>query len=260
MDLTFFTDRFGPQSEEMELLRSIDPHRLPRHVAVIMDGNGRWAARHGKPRAEGHHAGAESVRRITETGAALGLEYLTLYAFSVENWKRPKTEVRDLMSLLRRYSREELPTLMRNNIRFRTVGKLSDLGAVTRRMVAHTVRTTEGNTGMVLSLALNYGARTEIVDAVIAVAREVRAGRLAPDAIDASVVERHLYTAGIPDPDLLIRTSGEYRVSNFLLWQIAYTEFVILPVLWPDFQAVDLLRSIGEFQRRDRRFGGVTQA
>lgn len=259
MDRQFFIDRFGEGGEELRLLDALDIARLPRHVAIIMDGNGRWAVGQGKPREEGHRVGAESVRAVTETCAALGIEQLTLYAFSVENWKRPKAEIRELMKLLRRYVKEELPTLQRNGIRFRAIGRLGGLDAITRRMVSYTQQVTAANPGMCLNIALNYGGRSEIADAAAAIAFDVAAGRLDPKAVDEGEIERRLYTAGFPDPDLLVRTSGECRVSNFLLWQIAYAEFVVTPVLWPDFRGAELLRCIGEYQKRERRFGGLAE-
>jgi undecaprenyl diphosphate synthase len=252
-----FEGLLEPGSEEVELLKRIDPERLPAHVAVIMDGNGRWAESQGLSRVRGHYAGAESLREIIENSARLGIRYLTLYAFSVENWKRPKAEVQELMRLLRKYLRGDLPTLQKHNIRFLAIGAVEDLDFRTRNLIRHCEQATAANSGLQLNIALNYGSRAEILRTVQTLAREVARGEISPDQIDQLCFENHLYTAGVPDPDLLIRTSGENRVSNFLLWQIAYTEFYITPVLWPDFHRPHLFAAIIEFQRRERRFGGV---
>ncbi|MBN2432160.1 MAG: isoprenyl transferase [Acidobacteria bacterium] len=239
------------------MLARIDPQRIPRHVAVIMDGNGRWAAARSLPRIEGHRAGADSVKEITETSVRLGVHYLTLYAFSVENWKRPITEVNELMRLLRRYVREDLPTLMKHKIRLKALGRLHELDYKTRTLVEKAIHHSRDNTGLQLNIALNYGGRTELVDAMRALGRLCTDGGLKPEDIDESTIGRHLYTAGIPEPDLLIRTSGEYRISNFLLWQTAYTEFYFTPVLWPDFRKIHYFEAIIDFQQRERRYGGV---
>jgi undecaprenyl diphosphate synthase len=220
-----------------------------------MDGNGRWAAQRHLPRVEGHRAGIDSVRDIVESSARLGIRVLTLYAFSVENWKRPPTEVSTLMSLLKRYLRLELKTLLRNNIRFRVIGRAEDLAPDIRRELADAEAKTAVNGGMLFNIALNYGGRAEIVEAV---RRVIEAG-VPADALDEARFSDFLYTAGQPDPDLLIRTSGEMRVSNFLLWQIAYAEIWVTDTLWPDFRKRDLFEAILAYQKRDRRYGGITQ-
>ena len=223
-----------PGSSDLDLARQVQPDRLPRHVAIIMDGNGRWAGRRHLPRVEGHRAGIQSVREVLETSARLGLPVLTLYAFSVENWKRPASEVNTLMLLLKRYLRAELSTLLEHNIRFHVIGRPEGLSADVRLELHEAERRTAGNTGLVFNIALNYGGRAEIVDAARAA---IRAG-LSADDLDEERFARLLYTAGQPDPDLLIRTSGEMRVSNFLLWQIAYAEIFVTDTLWPDFRRV----------------------
>jgi undecaprenyl diphosphate synthase len=245
-------------SEEQALLRSIDFARLPRHVAVIMDGNGRWAKLRHKPRVEGHRAGIASVRDVVETSARLGLQVLTLYAFSVENWKRPKSEVTTLMGLLKRYLRIELDTLLRNNIRFQVIGRMHELPDDVQEELRRGMEKTADRTGLLFNIALNYGGRTEITDAVRRLATDVAAGRRDPAAIDEDTLSSYLYTAGLPDPDLLIRTSGELRVSNFLLWQIAYAEIWVTDVLWPDFRRRHLLQAVADYQKRERRYGGIT--
>ena len=239
---------------EEALARQVEFDRLPRHVAIIMDGNGRWAGERHLPRVEGHRAGVDSVRDVVETSARLGLEVLTLYAFSVENWKRPATEVSTLMMLLKRYLRLELDTLLRNNIRFNVIGRSDALAADIQTELLDAERRTAKNTGMLFNIALNYGGRTEIVDA----ARRLLSSGLAPQDLDEDRFARFLYTSGQPDPDLLIRTSGEMRVSNFLLWQIAYAEIWVTDTLWPDFRCRHLLEGVIEYQKRDRRFGGIT--
>jgi len=243
----------APGSEEERLLREIDPARLPRHVAIIMDGNGRWARSRRLPRVAGHRAGIDAVRDTVESSARLGLEVLTLYAFSLENWKRPRTEVDTLMGLLQEYLRKELQTLQRNDIRFRVIGRMGDLSEGVQRELRTAMDATAGNRGMVFNIALSYGGRAEIVDACRALLRE----GVDPDALDETAFARRLYTAGLPDPDLLLRTSGELRVSNFLLWQIAYAEIWVTPTLWPDFRRRHLLEAILDYQHRERRFGGV---
>jgi undecaprenyl diphosphate synthase len=242
-----------PGSTDLELARQIQPDRLPQHVAIIMDGNGRWAGRRHLPRVEGHRAGIQSVREVLETSARLGLGVLTLYAFSVENWKRPATEVSTLMLLLRRYLRSELSTLLEHNIRFKVIGRIDGLAPEIRRELADAERRTASNTGLLFNIALNYGGRTEIVDA----ARAAMAAGISPDALDEEQFSQFLYTAGQPDPDLLIRTSGEMRISNFLLWQIAYAEIYVTETYWPDFRRHDLLEAIVAYQKRDRRYGGI---
>ena len=253
-------DRLAPPgSEQRELLERLPGERLPRHVAIIMDGNGRWARQRGLPRVEGHRAGIRAVRETVEAAARLELEALTLFAFSTENWKRPRWEVRTLMGLLKEYLQRELDLLVDNNIRFRPIGRLGDLEQEIQDGLARAVAATRGNTGLVFQIALNYSGRAELVDACRAAAAAVAGGELAADAIDEAWLARHLTTAGVADPDLLIRTSGELRVSNFLLWQIAYTEIHITQVLWPDFTTRDLLLAIADFAARERRFGGVLE-
>ena len=242
-------------SVEEELARQVDFDRLPRHLAVIMDGNGRWAAQRHLPRVEGHRAGIESVREVVEGSARLGIRVLTLYAFSVENWKRPVSEVSTLMTLLKRYLRLELNTLLRNNIRFHVIGRAEDLAPDIRTELAAAEEKTAANAGMLFNIALNYGGRAEIVEAV---KRLLDAG-ISADEIDEQRFAGFLYTAGQPDPDLLIRTSGEMRVSNFLLWQIAYSEIWVTDTLWPDFRKRHLLEGILAYQKRERRYGGITQ-
>jgi undecaprenyl diphosphate synthase len=235
------------------LVRQVNFERLPEHIAIIMDGNGRWAAQRHLPRVEGHRAGIESVRDVVETSARLGIGVLTLYAFSVENWKRPRAEVNTLMMLLKRYIRLELSTLLSNNIQFRVIGRSEELSPDVQRELQIGVRQTAANTGMQFNIALNYGGRAEIVDA----ARRAMAAGIAPDDLDERRFGEFLYTSGQPDPDLLIRTSGEMRVSNFLLWQIAYAEIWVTETLWPDFRRRDLLEAVVAYQKRDRRYGGI---
>jgi undecaprenyl diphosphate synthase len=238
---------------EEALARQVNFERLPAHVAIIMDGNGRWAAQRHLPRVEGHRAGIDAVRDTVETSARLGIDVLTLYAFSVENWKRPRAEVATLMLLLKRYIRLELENLHKNNIRFQVIGRPEALAVDVQKELEVAIRHTEKNTGMLFNIALNYGGRAEIVDA----ARRAIASGVSPDALDERRFSEFLYTAGQPDPDLLIRTSGEMRVSNFLLWQIAYAEIWVTERLWPDFRARDLLEAIVAYQKRDRRYGGI---
>lgn len=235
-----------------------DPAKeVPRHIAIIMDGNGRWAAARGLPRRDGHRAGADSVEEVLRSCGDLGVGYLTLYAFSSENWKRPEPEINALMGLLAHFLREKTPTLMRNNIRLKVIGHLERLPARNRRQLAESIDLTAKNDGLTLVVALSYGSREEIVDAARSLMRKAKAGEIDPAALDVETFGRHLYTAGIPDPDLLIRTSGEFRISNFLLWQISYAEIVITDVLWPDFRRPHLETAIAEYQRRHRRFGGL---
>jgi undecaprenyl diphosphate synthase len=242
-----------PGSSEEALARQIDFDRLPAHVAVIMDGNGRWAAQRHLPRVEGHRAGIESVREVVEGSARLGIRVLTLYAFSVENWKRPATEVSTLMMLLKRYLRSELNTLLRNDIRFRVIGRAEDLAPDIQGELSDAEAKTAANAGMQFNIALNYGGRAEIVEA----AKRIVAEGVPADALDEQRFSSFLYTAGQPDPDLLIRTSGEMRVSNFLLWQIAYAEIWVTDTLWPDFRKRHLLEAILAYQKRERRYGGI---
>jgi undecaprenyl diphosphate synthase len=233
----------------------LDHSRLPRHVAVIMDGNGRWAKRRGLHRVRGHLIGAESVRVVVRLARRLGIEYLTLYTFSEENWQRPTTEIRALMSLLLRYLRQELAEMQENQIALRTLGDISRLPENVRRELARTEAATREGARMTLLLALSYGGRSEIVHAAQSLAADVQAGRLRPEDIDPESLAARLFTAGIPDPDLLIRTSGEYRLSNFLLWQTAYTELYFTDTLWPDFREEEFIKALLEYQQRDRRFG-----
>jgi len=230
---------------------------LPRHVAIIMDGNGRWARQRGLPRIEGHRAGAESVREIVRVSGQLGVEYLTLYAFSSENWSRPKIEVAALMRLLEFYLRKELTELDKNNVRLAAIGRLHELPASARRQLDKAIAALNDNTGLTLVLALSYGGRAEIVDAVRGIAREIRTGQIDVADVDEKRVSDHLYTAAIPDPDLLIRTSGELRVSNFLLWQISYAEIYVTDTQWPDFRKAEFLKAVEDYSKRQRRFGRV---
>jgi undecaprenyl diphosphate synthase len=244
----------GMPGTESFLLEQINRSTLPAHIAVIMDGNGRWARRRGLPRVAGHRSGINAVREVVEGSAELGISVLTLYAFSVENWKRPATEVRTLMMLLKEYLNREIDNLHRNNIRFRVIGRIEGLDASVRNEIEKAIQRTQANTGMLFVVALNYGGRAEIVDAV----NRLIAVKQGP--VTEEDLSRNLYTAGIPDPDLLIRTSGELRVSNFLLWQIAYAEMYVTDTLWPDFNRKDLYEAIISFQKRERRFGGLVEA
>ena len=243
-------------STEAHLLKLIDKDRLPKHVAVIMDGNGRWARLRKLPRVVGHRAGIESVRDIVESSARLGFQVLTLYAFSVENWKRPRREVLTLMNLLKEYVRLELKNVHNKNIKFRAIGRIQELDRSVRLELQRAMRTTRENTGMLLNVALNYSGRAEIVDTFNMLFRKLKENGHKPP-INEELVSQFLYTSGIPDPDLLIRTSGEMRISNFLLWQIAYSEIYITPTFWPDFRRKHLLEAVLEYQQRDRRYGGI---
>ncbi|HRY28686.1 MAG TPA: isoprenyl transferase [Elusimicrobiota bacterium] len=234
-----------------ELLKRIDPRRLPRHVAVIMDGNGRWAKKRGLPRLMGHRAGAESVREMVRVCGDLGIEVLTLYAFSTENWLRPAAEVKGLMTLLVKTLRRETADLDRNNVRLRAIGRLDKLPAEVQRELHQAMSALADNSGLILNLALNYGSRQEIVDSVNALLRE------GVTAVEEKDISRRLYTAGLPDPDLLIRTSGEYRLSNFLLWQCAYTELYVCSHYWPEFRRAQFYEALLNYQSRERRFGGL---
>lgn len=247
-------------SKDEFLLRQIDLDRLPAHIAIIMDGNGRWAARRHQPRVAGHRAGSEAVRATVETSARLGIAYLTLYAFSTENWKRPRLEIEALMGLLREFLRREIRSLKENNIRFQTIGREQALESAVRREVDRARRETESNTGTVLTIALNYSGRSELLHACRHLAAEFAASGRDPSEISEYDIERYLFTSGIPDPDLLIRTSGEMRVSNFLLWQIAYSEIYVTETLWPDFRRASLFEAIIEYQKRERRYGDVKPA
>ena len=249
---------FKPENrEERELLERLDTSRLPQHVAAIMDGNGRWAQKRHLPRVAGHRAGIHAARAVITACAELKIPYLTLYAFSVENWRRPQAEVDFLMRLLREYLRRELPVMHKNNIRFRVIGREAELSAPVRKELNDAKQRTAQNTGMNLLVALNYGGRTELVDAFNSLLNEARLMKLPEFRADEQTVSDHLYTAGIPDPDLLIRTSGEMRVSNFLLWQIAYAEIYVTETLWPDFSRARLLEALLEYQKRERRYGGL---
>jgi undecaprenyl diphosphate synthase len=231
--------------------------RIPRHVAIIMDGNGRWAQRRGLPRIHGHQVGTESVRAIVRACKKAGVKYLTLYAFSVENWVRPKTEIRGLMRILKRFLTREEKELHENQVRLRVIGRLHDLPADVQAELKRVMKVTEQYTGGQLILALSYGGRAEIVDAVRSIAKKVKKGEIRPDSIDDTTVAENLYAPDIPDPDLMIRTSGEYRISNFLLWQLSYAEFYITDVLWPDFREEEFARALEAYSRRRRRFGAV---
>ena len=230
---------------------------LPAHVAVIMDGNGRWAKQRNLPRVEGHRNGAESVRAVVRAAGEVGIKYLTLYAFSMENWSRPKAEVDTLMKYLDRYLRNEVGELQKNNVRLEVIGQIYRLPEFVQEQLAKTISALQKNKGLTLVLALSYGARTEIVEAIRSIAAKAKAGKLDPEEINEQTVAQHLYTKGIPDPDLLIRTSGEMRVSNFLLWQISYAELVVTPTLWPDFRKPQFFEALEEYASRHRRFGGV---
>jgi undecaprenyl diphosphate synthase len=230
---------------------------LPTHLAIIMDGNGRWAKQRHLPRVEGHRVGVESVRAVLKTCGELGIKYLTLYAFSVENWNRPKDEVDTLMKYLARYLKSEVSEMSKNNVRLEVIGQVYRLPEFVQEQLAKTQAALAKNTGLTLVLALSYGGRTEIIEATRALAEKVKKGEIEPAEITEQVFSQHLYTRHIPDPDLLIRTSGEMRVSNFLLWQISYAEFVVTPTLWPDFRKPQLIEALEEYARRHRRFGGV---
>lgn len=244
-------------TDEQRMLNAIDPLRLPRHIAIIMDGNGRWAKLRGKPRIFGHKAGAESVRSVLDTCARLEIEAVTLYAFSTENWKRPKAEVTGLMSMLKRYIRSEMAEVRSNNIRFQAIGNIAGLSGGVQKEIAWATEQTAANTGTVLSVALNYGGRAEIVEAARRAAGQLIERGDSIDRLNDADIERNLYTHGLPDVDLMIRTSGEMRISNFLLWQLAYSEIFVTPTLFPDFRRQHIFEAIIEFQKRDRRFGGV---
>lgn len=231
--------------------------KLPRHVAIIMDGNGRWAAKRGLPRTKGHSAGVKSVREIVEIAGEIGIDFITMYTFSVENWKRPKDEVASLMELLSKTTLQELDDLMKNNVRLIATGRIDELPLTRRKVLNSAIKKTSKNTGLTLNLALNYGGRTEILDAVQAISKDVQEGKIKPNDIDETLLSSYLYTAELPDPDLLIRTSGEMRLSNFLIWQTSYTEIYITETLWPDFGKKDFLEAVRDYIGRDRRFGKV---
>lgn len=250
-----------PGNLDWQLANQIDPQRLPSHIAIIMDGNGRWARQRNFPRIMGHRAGVNAVRSVAETCAQMGVEVLTLYAFSVENWKRPRHEIEALWVLLRHYLRRELPTLMKNDIQLSAIGRIESLPEAVQDELQRTLEATARNRGMRLNLAINYGGRTEIVDAVNAMIENARLeGNLESLEVTEESISSHLYTSGLCDPDLLIRTSGEMRVSNFLLWQIAYAELYVTETLWPDFSRTELLEAVVSYQSRERRFGGVLRS
>jgi undecaprenyl diphosphate synthase len=243
----------------MDLLENIDTNNLPKHLAIIMDGNGRWAKQQGLLRAFGHESGTKSVKTIIKTGAKLGIENLTLYAFSTENWNRPKLEVDTLMKILIKSLKKELPTLLENNIKLNTIGNLEKLPQSAQKELLEVIDKTQNNTHMTLTLALSYGSREEIVNAVKNICNKVKNNTISIDSIDDSIINEHLYTQNLPDVDLLIRTSGEHRISNFLLWQIAYAELYFTDVLWPDFKEQDLYEAIISYQKRERRFGKTSE-
>ncbi len=245
------------KKKEEELLKLVSEEEIPVHVAVIMDGNGRWAKNRGWPRIAGHKAGMDTLREIISCADEIGIKVMTFFAFSTENWKRPSWEVKYLMKLPEEYLQKELNTLMEKNVVIKAIGDLSRLPRRTLKAVNDALHNTKDNTGLVINFALNYGGRAEIVDAVRQISQKVAAGKLEPDDIDAQVLADHLYTGDIPDPDLLIRPSGELRISNFLLWQMAYTELWFTRILWPDFNREHFLRAIMDYQRRERRFGGI---
>src|SRR5690348_15174417 len=248
-----------PGEQDWRLAQAIDPARLPQHIAIIMDGNGRWAGRRRLPRVAGHKAGIGPVRATVEACARLGVKVLTLYAFSLENWKRPRAEVETLWRLLRYYLRQELPELQKNDIRLQAIGRPEALPAQVRRELDAAVDATAANRGLVVNLAINYGGRAEIVDAINSILEVARLdGRIASLKFDEELISSNLYTSTCPDPDLLIRTSGEMRISNFLLWQIAYAELYVTETLWPDFTRRDLLQAVLAYQKRERRYGGLS--
>jgi len=256
MDTTGHSLKRRNQQEE-ELLPQIDREKLPQHIAIIMDGNGRWAERRGLKRVDGHRAGIKAVREVVEAAANLGIKILTLYAFSVENWKRPLKEVKTLMSLLRKYIKKETPTLLSNNIKLSVLGRMEGLPGEVQRDLRWALEATHHCTGLLFNIALNYGGRTELIDAFRKIWQQLEKGKETTLTIDEELIANNLYTAGQPDPDLLIRTSGEMRLSNFLLWQIAYSELWVTETLWPDFSRKELYEAIISYQKRERRFGGV---
>jgi undecaprenyl diphosphate synthase len=247
------------QTKKMDLLQNIDKDNLPRHLAIIMDGNGRWAKQQGLLRAFGHESGTKSVKIIIETSAKLGIENLTLYAFSTENWNRPKLEVETLMKILIKSLKKELTTLQTNNIKLNTIGNLKQMPQSAQKELLDVIEKTKNNTKMTLTLALSYGAREEIVNAIKNISDKVKNNIISIDSIDDSIINEHLYTRNLSDVDLLIRTSGEHRISNFLLWQIAYAELYFTDVLWPDFKEQNLYEAIISYQKRERRFGKTSE-
>jgi undecaprenyl diphosphate synthase len=252
-----FAGAIKSRSKEAELLAAIDPERVPRHIAVIMDGNGRWAKRLGKPRIFGHRAGAESVKAIIDTCARLQIKAVTLYAFSTENWKRPRAEVSGLMQMLKRYIRSELKEVQKNNIKFRAIGSIDGLADDVQKEIAMAMEKTAANNGMIMNVALNYGGRAEIVEAAKKAAQSLLDKGEPISNLQEGDIERFLYTHGLPEVDLMIRTSGEFRISNFLLWQLAYSEIYVTPVLFPDFRRKEIFEAIIDFQKRERRFGNI---
>lgn len=252
--------RGKPKSESTSLTASVDGLRMPKHIAVIMDGNGRWAQARGMPRVEGHRRGATTVRRISEACRELGVSYLTLYCFSNENWKRPQEELSFLMSLLKTYLIQERPTLLKNDIRLTIIGRREGIPDEVLFEMDQSVELSKNGRSLTLCLAINYGSRQEIVDAIKSIAKDAQTGALDPASIDENLVSDRLYTTGMPDPDLLIRTSGEMRISNYLLWQISYSEIWITDKAWPEFEKVDLVQAIADYNKRNRRFGGLDQA
>ncbi len=251
----------GLTRKQAELYAKLDPERLPHHIAIIMDGNGRWARRRHLPRIAGHKRGVEAVRDIITLGSRIHIPALTLYAFSAENWKRPRTETSFLMQLLRTYLKNEVPLMNENNIRLRYIGRIHELAPEVQERMQWASEETAKNTGMIMTLALNYGARAELVDAFRAiVAKAASNGGLNGANIDEDLISRHMYASDLPDPDLVIRTSGEMRLSNFLLWQLAYTEIYVTQTLWPDFDGNHLLEALADFQKRERRYGNVGAA
>lgn len=246
-----------PNTDEAKLLSAIDVTRIPQHVAVIMDGNGRWAKRQGRPRIFGHRAGAESVRAIIDTCRRLEVKAVTLYAFSTENWKRPRAEIRGLMSMLKRYIRTDLKEVNQNNIKFQAIGQIEGLFEDVQKEIRRAEETTRENTGMTMSVALNYGGRAEIVEAARRATQQILDRGETIEQLSEEDIERNLYTYGLPEVDLMIRTSGEFRISNFLLWQLAYSEIYVTPTLFPDFRRPDIFEAVIDYQKRDRRFGGV---
>lgn len=250
---------FRKKDKEVLSPEEIDRERLPRHIAIIMDGNGRWAKKRGLPRSMGHRAGVEALRDVVKACSNLGIEVLTLYAFSTENWRRPKEEVGVLMTLLTEYLRRELKELHENRVRVKTLGDISHLPLEARNELAKAKKQTEGNPGLILNLALNYGGRAEITLAMHQLGKAIQQGKLVPEEINEESINEALFTAGLPDPDLLIRTSGEMRLSNFMLWQLAYTEIVVTEQLWPDFNPRILFDAIKAYQTRERRFGGLNK-
>lgn len=252
-----FTGIVKPNTAEAKLLLAIDPARMPQHVAVIMDGNGRWAKQRGKPRIFGHRAGSESVKAIIDTCARLEIKAVTLYAFSTENWKRPKAEVSGLMAMLKRVLRREVEAVAANNIRFQTIGNIAGLASDVQAELESARQRTAANTGMIMNVALNYGGRAELVEAARNAAEQLIAQGKSLERMTEDDIDRNLFTHGLPEVDLLIRTSGEFRISNFLLWQIAYSEIYVTPTLFPDFRRPQIFEAIIDYQKRDRRFGGV---